>query len=168
MTQPKTYVQDLPELTLIGLGADFISNLYPKSNAMDVIPPLWNRFFGQLAELEGINATWMVGAMGHAKKPTGEPGEMSYFAGARVQEVPSDVGPLKTLVIPAGRYAICEHVGSVANLVATNEYFYKRWLPESGLTWRDGYDLEIYDERFNDTDDSILLICCPIEEGDAD
>ena len=168
MTQPKTYVQELPQLQLIGVAADFVSSLHQDSNAQDVIPPLWNRFFGQLAELENIEATWMVGAMGYASKPTGQPGEMSYFAGARVEQIPDDIGPLKTLTVPAGRYAICEHVGPIDTLVATTEWFYKRWLPESGLTWRDSFDLEIYDERFNGAEDSVLLICCPIEDGDAD
>jgi len=51
--------------------------------------------------------------------------------------------------VPAGRYAVFTHVGSVQTLPATTDKVYREWLPASGLTMRDAPHLELYDNRFN-------------------
>jgi len=70
---------------------------------------------------------------------------------------------MDTLDLPGGAYVACEHVGSLDTLGATTAWFYSEYLPSSEWTIRDGYHLEIYDDRFEpESDDSVALICAPV------
>jgi hypothetical protein len=47
---------------------------------------------------------------------------------------------------------------------ATTGWFYGEYLPNAEWNIRDGYHLEIYDERFDpESNESVMLICAPVQ-----
>ncbi len=74
-------------------------------------------------------------------------GEFSYLAGIAVTDDSQIPEGMKSKRIPAGKYAVFTHKGSLDKLDATYDLIYKKWLPNCGCELR-GYDFELYDERF--------------------
>jgi predicted transcriptional regulator YdeE len=177
-------IQDLPAMVVVGLSANFISAMAPQSNAFEVLPKLWSEV-SRLVEAVEVSAApsssnkWMVGAMGEVELPADDIGNaaasetveglMGYFAGVRVdgiapEEVQSfiDAG-LQLREYQGGRFAVCEHVGSLDGLGATTAWFYQNWLPAEGPTLRYSHHFEIYDDRFDMTSaSSVVMICAPV------
>jgi len=52
--------------------------------------------------------------------------------------------------VPAGKYAVFTHVGSLEKLRDTYQYIYQTWLPHSGYTHSPDIDFEYYNEDFKD------------------
>ena len=50
--------------------------------------------------------------------------------------------------IPAQKYAVITHVGSLDNLNDTYNHLYSNWPKESGNEFSGGAEFELYDERF--------------------
>ncbi|MFV0573998.1 MAG: helix-turn-helix domain-containing protein [Vibrio sp.] len=57
-----------------------------------------------------------------------------------------------TLTIPEQEYAVLSHKGEVVSLKFQLEWFFTCWLPQSGYTGVDGYELEIYPEDYDSSD----------------
>ena len=156
-------VQELPPMNLIGISADFISILAgPDANATHVIPQLWAQLMAKLESVTDLNLGWGVGAVGPALSPQGVEGELNYFAGFVLRDGFAPEG-FETLELAGGHHAVCEHVGSLAQLSGTTRWFFTEYMPQSGLEWREDFPLEIYDERYKgDMSDSVVLITAPI------
>ena len=179
----KVTLVDLPNLTVVGLGADFVSVLAPHPTASVVIPKLW----GQLSEViaaankampeANFFSQWMIGAMGEPERPAydstesaEDEGLMHYFAGLRVNNLdavaiePLVAAGLQARSFVGGKYAVCEHRGLLDSLPDTTAWFYKTWLPGEGPSQRYGHHFEIYDERFAPGEaSSVMLICAPVQ-----
>lgn len=64
---------------------------------------------------------------------------------------------------PESRYAVFSHKGSSENLEDTYRYIYGTYFPKSKLKLAEEADFELYDERFNDDNDSEMNIYIPIK-----
>jgi predicted transcriptional regulator YdeE len=148
-----------PSVKLIGLSADFYGGMSPKFNGQEVLGPLWGKVHQQLAEA-GINRVKMIGATRTAD--SGEEGLLNQFVGAVVADVPANIGDLHVLELPAMKLATYEHHGGMDKLVASIQKFYGEVLPGQGCARSGDWHLEIYDERYTDGDDSVMLIAVPI------
>jgi predicted transcriptional regulator YdeE len=155
--------RDLPAMTLIGLARPFLGLMSPTPNGHDVIPGVWGELFDALDEADEFEFGWAVGMMSD-EPGSGVGGQMNYFAGLVIDEAPEYHPGLTQTQVAAGKYAICEHIGSLDELGETTRWFYEEYLPSSGVVMRDANHLEVYDERFDpESDHSVVMICVPIE-----
>jgi AraC family transcriptional regulator len=158
MSTPNVSTIEVPATTLVGVSGQFLSGLHPDSDAHQVIPQLW----GRLMESHGHalhDAHWSAGVMSDIEGSS----KMNYLAAIRLEDSEHNTEGLERLELPGGSYLACEHVGSLEAMGQTTAWFYTQYLPSSGVQLRDGYHLEIYDDRFDpESSDSIVLICAPI------
>jgi len=158
MSTPNVSTIEVPATTVVGVSGQFISGHEPNSDAGEVIPALWAR----LAESHGHafhDAHWSVGVMSDVEGSS----KMNYLAAIRLEDSEHNTQGLETLELPGGTYLACEHVGPLSTFRQTAVWFYSEYLPSSGARLREGYHLEIYDDRFDpESKDSIVLICAPV------
>lgn len=158
MATPNVITMEIDPTTVVGISGEFTSAMEPNSNAQTVIPQLWRQHMDATGE-NFFHAQWSVGVM----NDLGESGKMNYVAAIRIGDNDERVDGLDVVELSGGRYAACEHVGSLDTIAETTAWFYGDYLPSSSLRVRDAYHLEIYDERFHpDAADSIMLICAPV------
>ena len=117
------------------------------------IPELWGRFAPFLGQIPGQIDYTTYGLC----LPRGD-GNFGYVAGVAIEPGTSFDTPtlatdlhdaLRCHTIPAGRYAVFIHEGSVATLAQTVDYIFGTWAPNSGELNAGQPDFERYDERFD-------------------
>jgi predicted transcriptional regulator YdeE len=158
MATPNVITIDVPTTTLVGVSGQFTSGLQPDPDAHEIIPQLWQRL---MTAVGGAlhDAHWAVGVMNDVEGSS----KMNYLAAIRLDDNGGRSDDLEVVNLPGGSYLACEHVGSLETLGQTTELFYAQHVPSLGFEIRDGYHLEIYDERFDpESSDSVVLICAPI------
>ncbi|MCU1328126.1 MAG: transcriptional regulator [Bryobacterales bacterium] len=132
-------------MTITGIGAPFISNLLPGSNAQKVIPGIWDNFMRRRDEIPAKVADVTYGVI------TGgmDMNNLHYIAGIEVE--PGDRVPegMETVEVVEGNYAVFTHRGPISDLPQTTRTIYQDSLPQSGLTMRDAPHVELYDGRFD-------------------
>jgi predicted transcriptional regulator YdeE len=155
-------VLDFPARIIVGLKRNFIGASHPNSNAMQVIGPLWGEMSKQFFPLGLADSEYPLGVGAMWPAESGEPGEMTYFAGYEVVEAGKDLGGLEVLHIPASKYAAVTHTDSLETLSETVISFYSDLLPNSGHQRREGMDLELYIETGAPDFSSKAVIAAPI------
>jgi predicted transcriptional regulator YdeE len=155
-------VIEFPSRTIVGLKRNFVAAGHPNSNAMQVIGPLWSEMSKQFFPLGFTDDEYPLGVGAMWPAESGQIGEMTYFAGYEVADVPQNLGGLETLRIPAGNYASVTHSGSMETFSETVISFYSDLLPNSGHQRRDGMDLELYIETGAPDFSSKAVIAAPI------
>ena len=113
------------------------------------IPVLWGEFaprIGQIAHQDGF-VTYGV-CNDHA----GADGAFTYHAAVRVTQPPGD--DLGTVTIPAARYAVFTHEGSLDHIGDTVGHIFGTWLPASEYVHAGTPDFERYDDRFDPVTDT--------------
>jgi predicted transcriptional regulator YdeE len=159
MATPNIIEYELAPTTVVGVSGVFIGAMAPQSDAHTVIPQLWIQLMQSVGD-DFYNANWSVGVMSDAE----DGNKMNYLAGMRLSDRDGQRDGMDVIELRGGKYVACEHVGSIDGLGATTGWFYGEYLPTSAWKIRNGYHLEIYDERFNpDSDDSVMLICAPVQ-----
>ena len=153
---------EFPERKIVGLKRHFIGAGHPNSNAMQVIGPLWGEMSKLFFSLGLTDDEYPLGVGAMWPAESGEPGEMTYFAGYEVVDADRDLGGLEALTVPAGNYASMTHPGSMENFSETVVSFYTDLLPNSGHQRRDGMDLELYIETGAPDFSSKAIIAAPI------
>ena len=137
--------------------AGLVTTTYPLAdprNNPHLVPQLWGQLMQRMGELE-LAAT---GPMFGVGRMVGE--EMEYLAGFEA-DTAFDGGVLWD--VPAAEYAVFDHVGSLATLCHTFDFIFSEWLPASGRQMAAAPLLEIYDERFDDSNpESVFEICLPL------
>ena len=84
----------------------------------------------------------------------GTTGMFRYVAGLPVTAVDAVPEGMVSCTVPAGRYAVFTHCGTLATLDRTFDYIYGTWLPSSEYRLdATRPDFEYYDERFTTGDD---------------
>ena len=154
---------EFPKRTLLGLSRPFITFSKPNSNAPQVIGPLWGEmskiFFSLKTDRDanpvGVGAMWCENGFEDS-------GEMTYFAGYEVNQVPEELGGLEVLVLEPTRYAWVEHTGPMHELPNAVSDFYSRQLPESGISRKQGIDLEIYYESDSESTPGKVVLAAPV------
>ncbi len=155
-------VIEFPSRTIVGLKRNFIGAGHPNSNAMQVIGPLWGEMSKLFFSLGLTDDEYPLGVGAMWPAESGEPGEMTYFAGYEVVDADRDLGGLEALTVPAGNYASMTHPGSMENFSETVVSFYTDLLPNSGHQRRAGMDLELYIETGAPDFSSKAIIAAPI------
>jgi AraC family transcriptional regulator len=140
-------IQTIPRRTLLGMKAPFIAARHEGANGPQVIGPLWDEMSKHYFGMQLNRAEWPlgIGVMWNADED-GSSGEMFYFAGYEVFDVPEDLGELEVLILEEEKYAYVTHIGPMSEMPQTVVSFYSDLLPNSQLQRRPGFDLEIYEE----------------------
>lgn len=136
---------------------------YVGDNANQEIAELWqNQFNPREHEFKRADPYASYGVC--EMDPSLTDGCFRYYAGVEVNG-PQDVPQGMSLVhVPAGRYAVFKHIGSLETLAKTYEYINNSWLPTSGYQRDNRPDLEVYTTEFHDFQpDSILYLWVPIK-----
>ncbi len=108
------------------------------------IPILWSEFAPQIDSIPNLTGFVTYGVCSdHASAD----GSFTYHAAVQVTEAPDN--GLDTLKIPASRYAIFTHEGSLDHIADTVGHIFGTWLPASEFEHAGTPDFERYDERFN-------------------
>lgn len=160
-------ITELPEMTVVGYGANFICIMSPDRNNEKIISPLWDRFFEDSHLIKNRTSKRTIGyciPLERSNSPRNHADECYYMACAEIgnrNEIPSG---MEVRSVSSGKYAIFTHKGKLDQLEYTLRYIYGPWLLKSKAQLRNEPDLEIYDQRFNpDSEDSEFDICIPIE-----
>jgi len=156
----------LEEKKIIGIGTTFISILSPEKNNHIVIPKLWDKYLKRTGEIKNRKNDFSIGLCEYIADKTQKkhPDECLYMAGVEVSDFSFVPEEMTSKIIPAGRYAIFTHKGTLDKLEHTMNYIFGSWLPKSGEELRDAPDLELYDHRFkHDSENSEIDIYIPIK-----
>ncbi|MDQ6421290.1 GyrI-like domain-containing protein [Paenibacillus sp. LHD-117] len=108
------------------------------------VPALWGRFIPREREIDGKSqpsVSYGICVPGDNEE------EFTYVAGYETDGETIPQG-MERIVVPAQRYAVFTHAGSVDRLSETYELIYGKWLQQQGLQLAKGIDYERYDERF--------------------
>jgi AraC family transcriptional regulator len=131
--------EDRRAMTIAGYGGKFTLE------TRHTIGDLWHRFAPMVGKVPGQvgHCSYGVSYAGSAN------GSFSYLAGVEVgnpEGLPED---FTHLAIPAGRYAVFNHLGTVTKLPETFEAIYRKWLPETGLKAAHAPCFERYTEEYD-------------------
>lgn len=158
--------KNVEEIKVIGMVTKFISILSPDHDNEKVIPALWNKYVPRSHEIPNRLGPADFGVCYKEDGVRSHPDECFYLAGAEVKSLDKVPEGMMALTIPAGRYAVFTHKGSLEKLDFTMKYIFGSWLPKSGEKLRDAPDLEIYDKRFKpNSEDSELDIYIPVADS---
>ncbi|MFM6971010.1 MAG: GyrI-like domain-containing protein [Rhodoluna sp.] len=163
MSTANFQIVEMPKRTLVGRAADFYGAMSPKFNGQEVLGPVWGLVQAKREEFGLPVGTLMIGATDSANSPEAANGLLTQFVGIVFDELPDDLLGLDVFEVPAGNYATIEHHGGMENLVTSIQEFYTQALPGAGCSQASGLHLEIYDNRFNDGDSSIMTIAAPVK-----
>lgn len=157
--EPK--IVELDAFTVVGMR-------YFGDNKNQEIAQLWGECNKQCREDGscGRHANAKPGSpcLGVCSMISGEKEKFEYIVGVMVENTDQVGQGYVTKVVPAQKYAVFTHRGSLETLKDTFSYAYSTWLPNSGYELGDGPDLEWYDERFkNFAPDSEFDIMIPIK-----
>lgn len=135
-----------------------------KEGIKSVIPALWEKYVPRSQEIVSRVSPTDVGVCFDPGQDKTHPDECFYIAGTEVKSMDQIPQGMMSMTIPAGRYAVFTHKGSLQKLQMTMKYIYGSWLPKSGEKLRDAPDFEVYDQRFKpDSEDSELDIYIPVQ-----
>jgi predicted transcriptional regulator YdeE len=148
----------LPPRRLVGVSCEFVGSMDPNSDAHEVIPPTWGAL-DTLVHKNNLGHSWSLAVM----TPAETPGKLTYTACVPEDEAIGTPEGMVEVLFGGGKFAGCEHVGSLDTIGATTTWFYAEYLPNSTYCIVEGPHLEIYDERFDlGSSSSIVTICAPI------
>ena len=156
-------------MQVIGMSTHFICILSPEKNNHIVIPKLWDSFIERASEIAGRLGPADIGLCEAVANPAEKrhPDEFFYMAGVQVSQIDKVPPGMMVKTVPAGRYAVFTHKGTLDKLEHTMNYIFGSWLAKSGEELRDAPDLELYGERFKyGSEDSELEICIPVKSLD--
>ena len=136
---------------------------YVGKNEHNEIGMAWTTFNQRMSEIQHVSDKK---AYGICAIPAGLPeGEFEYVCGLTVDQTKEIPTGMVIRQLEEMQVAVFEHRGSYEGLGDTYSSIYQKWLPEAGLTpLKDGFDIEIYDEKFKDfAPDSVMFITVPIK-----
>lgn len=146
--------ETLPAFKVMGMK-------YRGKNENGEIPAMWGELNPRCSEIPSIGDCAYGVCLMVSNMPEGV---FEYIAGFKVA---AEAIPPKGMVVvdvPENRYAVFEHRGSKETLMNTYHLIANEWFPRSGMKPTGGYDMEVYDEKFNNFEpDSIMYIYEPIK-----
>lgn len=141
-----------------------VGTIYEGTNENQEIAEMWDKvLIPRLDEIKRVNQMVTYGVCDFdSSLPNGG---FRYLGGAEVAS-PEDCPPgMHLWRVPAGKYAIFKHIGSLETLSKTYELIYNTWMPKSVYKRANRPDLEVYNEEFHDfSPDSVLYLWVPVEE----
>ncbi|OGS07556.1 MAG: hypothetical protein A2270_09840 [Elusimicrobia bacterium RIFOXYA12_FULL_51_18] len=132
------------------------------------IPRLWARFNPRVKEISNVSERISYGIClnekGFDPKTFDDVAKFNYMAAVPVKKLAGIPKGMALRTIPAQKYAVFTHKGSLDNLRFTLEYIYGTWVAKCGYELAQGPDLELYDHRFKfGQQDSELDIYVPVK-----
>lgn len=134
---PPVY-QQLDSLRVVGLAMECTPE-----NRVE-IPQLWGRFAPSIGTIPGQQGFTTYGVC----LPRGD-GNFGYVASVATSAASPVPDGMVAVDIPAGRYAVFTHKGSLDFLSDTVDYIFGTWAEETGELQVGAPDFERYDDRFN-------------------
>ncbi len=129
------------------------------------IPQLWDKFNQRCREIQNIATDNVcIGVCPHVNmKDFDENSEFTYIAGMIVRNFDHVPKGMVTMEIPAQKYAVATHKGTLDTLMDTYNYLYTDWLKNSEYELSPSAEIEWYDHRFKfGCEDSELDLYIPI------
>ena len=133
----------------------------------NTIPQLWNKFNPVACSIKNIAEPRIaLGICPHTDlKDFNEETEFEYISGMIVtsfEEIPEG---MMSYEVPAQRYAVFTHKGSLETLGETYHSIYTDWFAKNDYEFQPGAEFELYDERFKfGAEDSEMDIYVPIKQ----
>ena len=152
----ETRIINLPAMRIIGMA-------YIGKNENMEIKSLWGDFIPRAGEVQGkMCKDVKLGVCGDTR----EDGSFRYVAGFQVDaDVPVPDG-MTTFDVPAATYVVVTQHGPLSDdkngLGVVLNYVYNEWIPQSNYKRATTPDIEWYDERFNDKENSEMDVYTPI------
>jgi AraC family transcriptional regulator len=153
--EPK--IVELDEMTVVGLQS-------LSTHSQNLVPSLWERFVPRGEEIKDVvdPDVWLGVSFDIVHKD--DDTEFFHIVGRKVSSVKDIPEGMSYRRIPAHKYAVFTHKGTLDRLGETYRYIYNIWLPESEHEYDYSHELEWYDERFKmNAEDSELDIYVPIK-----
>ena len=143
----------------VGMGASF-----GKDPHQD-IARLWTQFEPRMHEIKNMVSGYTFGICleEHPDIAIQEGDSFIYLAAAPVTSFEDIPEGMFACEIPANRYAVFTHKGSIDKITHTVNYIWGTWVPRNTDIIKKDPDFEYYDERFNvDTLDGEVDIYVPV------
>lgn len=122
-----------------------VGKSYRGKNERDEIPELWRQFWQRHEEITHRTGAGVAYGVAGNKDP--ETGDFDYVAGLEVDDS-RDIPPeMVSWDVPEQTYAVFQC--TLPTLMATYQYVFTEWLPESEYDLGDGPEFELYDESFS-------------------
>jgi AraC family transcriptional regulator len=144
--EPK--IVDFPGKEVVGIGSAFSQDDVAEVPHEGGIPALWTKFVARCKEI-GLphDLAFGVCVENHPDVPKAPDKKFVYVAAVpKTKEVPPG---MVTVKLPAGKYAVFTHRGSIKDFPSTVRYIWTKWMPEHRDIYREAPDFELYDERFD-------------------
>jgi len=132
----------------------------------NTIPQLWNRFNPLACSIKNqVVPGVALGICPHTDmKDFNEETEFEYIAGMEVTSLTDIPEGMLSYEVPAQRYAVFTHKGSLETLGDTYKAIYSDWFAKNDYEFKPGAEFELYDERFKfGAEDSEMDIYVPIK-----
>lgn len=152
----ETSIVNLPAMRVVGMA-------YVGRNENAEIAAMWGEFSRRFDDVQGkICPSVKLGVCGDAR----EDGSFRYVAGFHVEADAPVPDGMAVSDVPAATYVVVTQRGVLSDersgLGAALNFVYREWLPQSGYQRAATPDLEWYDERFSDREDSEMDVYTPI------
>ena len=152
----ETRIINLPAMRVVGMA-------YVGKNENAEIAAMWGQFTMRFDEVQGkICPSVKLGVCGDAQ----EDGSFRYVAGFQVEADAPVPDGMTVFDVPAATYVVVTQRGVLSDeqhgLGAALNFVYREWLPQSGYQSAATPDLEWYDERFSDREDSEMDVYTPV------
>lgn len=140
-------VSKLAEPRLVNVEAKSVAGLSEtyRQNEMSRIGEQWHLFGPRIGKIPGQKSNVAYGVV------FGKPGGgIEYITGVEVSATADAGDDLKRITVPAGKYAVFPHKGTVSTLSKSIDAIYQDWLPASGHKLADNPKfVERYGEKFD-------------------
>jgi len=154
--EPKIVLKDA--FTVVGLE---VITTQEDNNTNFSIPKLWSRFIPRAQEIKSRAA---AASLGLCISEGFDDCKFAYLACVEVSNADSIPEGMVARSVPASKYLVFTHKGSVDELGKTYDFIYGTYIPNSTYEIASMVDFELYDERFNpNSPDSELDIYIPIK-----
>ena len=153
-------ITTIAKVTVVGME-------YHGQNKNKEITAMWGVFNQKCMAIPHLTGKRAAYGVCFSDADYGTTGMFRYVAGLPVTVVDALPEGMTSCTVPAGRYAVFTHCGTLATLDRTFDYIYGTWLPSSEYRLdATRPDFEFYDERFTTGDDpaSKFDIYIPIAE----
>lgn len=148
-------------------GFKIVGLRYFGANENNGIPKIWDELLERGGEIRHLDNPKHYYGLCSVPEEGGEPGEQfEYIAGRAVTRLADIPDNMVGREVPAGRYAVFTHTGSLDNLKETYACIYGEWAKTEGVEILSGaYDFEFYSEDFHPSgsENSKLYIYVPVK-----
>ena len=153
-------IKEKEGFTVVGLR-------YFGTNVNNDIPKVWDDLLTRAGEIRHLSNPNHYYGLCSVPEGGSDPGEQFEYIAGRPVTRPEDIPDgMVTREVPAGKYAVFTHSGSLGNLKDTYAYIYGEWAETGGFEIILGaYDFEFYNEDFqlSGSDGSKLYIYVPVK-----